>query len=73
MTDVKKRSVTLNGHRTSYSIEDEFYTLLLEMASQQYIALARLIASIDETRAPTTNLSSALRLAVLRHTQNLPA
>jgi predicted DNA-binding ribbon-helix-helix protein len=65
MSTIKKRSVTLHGHRTSFSIEDEFFQILESMAKSQAIPLARLIATIDEARGTNSNLSSALRLAAL--------
>ncbi len=65
MSAIKKRSVSLHGHRTSFSIEDEFFQILESMAKSQAIALARLIANIDEERGSNSNLSSALRLAAL--------
>jgi predicted DNA-binding ribbon-helix-helix protein len=69
MSGIKKRSVSLSGHRTSYSIEDEFQTALLKMADAQSVSLAKLIASIDEGRGEQSNLSSALRIAVLQYYQ----
>jgi predicted DNA-binding ribbon-helix-helix protein len=71
MTVIKKRSISLSGHRTSYSIEDEFQAALLAMAERQSIPLAHLIASIDLARGTNANLSSALRIAVLQHAQAL--
>jgi predicted DNA-binding ribbon-helix-helix protein len=62
---VKKRSVSIRGHQTSYSIEDAFNEVLLEMAHAKNLSLAGLIVSIDERRERDENLSSALRLAVL--------
>lgn len=67
MSTVKKRSVSLSGHRTSYSVEDEFLEILKTMAEAQSIPLARLISQIDAERSRDTNLSSALRLAALAH------
>jgi predicted DNA-binding ribbon-helix-helix protein len=62
---VRKRSVSIGGHRTSYSVEDEFQAELARIAAARSMALAALIAEIDAVRAPRTNLSSALRLYVL--------
>jgi predicted DNA-binding ribbon-helix-helix protein len=67
VSTVKKRSVSLSGHRTSYSVEDEFLAILKAMADARQVPLARLIAGIDSARARETNLSSALRLAALAH------
>ncbi len=65
MSSVRKRSVTIDGHRTSYSIEDAFHHELAAIASARGLSVASLIAEIDAAREPGTNLSSALRLHVL--------
>jgi len=62
---VQKHSVTINGHRTSISLEREFYDELITIADGRGIAFAALVAEIDSTRPRATNLSSALRLFVL--------
>ena len=59
-----KRSVTINGHATSISLEAEFWRELKRMADEAGLSVAALIARIDADRK-TGNLSSALRLAVL--------
>ncbi len=64
---VIKRSISIQGHRTSFSIEDEFYSELLRIAHELEIPLSRLIARIDRERIPGQNLSSALRLDVLEN------
>jgi predicted DNA-binding ribbon-helix-helix protein len=63
---VRKYSVALHGHRTSFSLEEEFYVALKEIAGGRGQSLASLIAQVDETRAQVDNLSSALRVFVLR-------
>ncbi|MDN5926180.1 MAG: ribbon-helix-helix domain-containing protein [Hyphomicrobiales bacterium] len=65
MSRVRKRSVTIRGHRTSYSLEDAFQGELERIAADRPAPLAALIAEIDESRPRDTNLSSALRLFVL--------
>jgi predicted DNA-binding ribbon-helix-helix protein len=55
----------LHGHRTSFSLEDEFWAELKTIASGRSIALAALISEIDDRRPAESNLSSALRLHVL--------
>lgn len=65
MSLVEKRSVTIRGHRTSYSLEKPFYDDLVAIAASRDMTLAALVASIDETRPAEANLSSALRLYVL--------
>jgi predicted DNA-binding ribbon-helix-helix protein len=61
---IRKRSVVLQGHATSVSLEDEYWGELKRMASAAGLSLAALIESIDAARRGD-NLSSALRLAVL--------
>ncbi|MDO6963451.1 ribbon-helix-helix domain-containing protein [Rhizobium alvei] len=63
---IRKHSISLHGHRTSFSLEEEFFTELKAMAEQRGLPLAGLIAEIDDGREESDNLSSALRLAVLR-------
>ena len=67
MSAVKKRSVSINGHRTSYSIEDEFQAALEAIANARALPLARLIAKIDSVPRPEGGLSSAIRVFVLNH------
>jgi predicted DNA-binding ribbon-helix-helix protein len=62
---VVKRSVSIRGHRTSFSLEEAFFKELQSIASQRDMTLAALVAEIDETRPRGANLSSALRLYVL--------
>ena len=60
---VVKRSILMAGHRTSVSVEDEFWKGLKESAGVRRMSLSKLIASIDAERR--SNLSSAIRLFVL--------
>jgi predicted DNA-binding ribbon-helix-helix protein len=64
-----KRSVGLDGHKTSVSLEDEFWVALREIAPVRGMTLCGLIASIDRTRC-RGNLSSALRLFILEFYQD---
>ena len=65
MNVVRKRSVSIRGHRTSYSLEQPFFDELVAIAAERQIPLAALIAEIDASRPRDANLSSALRLFVL--------
>lgn len=64
-----KRSVTIDGHRTSVSLEDAFWTELSAIALRRGLSLNALVAEVDHGRAQGEqgpgNLSSALRLHVL--------
>ena len=62
----KKRSLTLRGHRTSVSLEDEFWDAFREIAAQDNLAINALAAEIDASRDPETGLATAIRLFVLR-------
>lgn len=63
---MRKRSVTIEGHRTSISLEDAFLSELSALSQARGLALNALVAEIDRGRAQElTNLSSALRLYVL--------
>ena len=61
---IRKRSVKLQRHATSVSLEDEYWVELKRMADAAGLSLAALIERIDAERT-SDNLSSALRLAVL--------
>ncbi|OLP49826.1 ribbon-helix-helix domain-containing protein [Allorhizobium taibaishanense] len=62
---IRKHSVSLNGHRTSFSLEDAFWQEIRDIAEHRTIPVAALIAEIDSKRSADCNLSSALRLHVL--------
>lgn len=59
-----KRSLTIAGHRTSLSLEPEFWQALNIAAKQQSKSLAGLVAEIDRNRGER-NLSSAIRVWIL--------
>ena len=67
-----KRSVTLNGHRTSVSLEDEFWGTLKELADARRVSVNRLIGEIDRDR-DAGNLSSALRRYILQSVRDKSA
>ncbi len=63
---MRKRSVTIDGHRTSISLEDAFWTELSALSHERGLSLNALVAEVDHGRIQEgTNLSSALRLHVL--------
>jgi predicted DNA-binding ribbon-helix-helix protein len=61
--ELRRRSVTIAGHRTSISIENAFWRELKRIARRDGKSLNRLIAEVDARRA--RNLSSTLRVFVL--------
>lgn len=63
---VVKRSIIVGGHRTSVSLEDEFWASLRDIANERGRTISELVSGIDAGR-PYGNLSSALRLFVLQH------
>jgi predicted DNA-binding ribbon-helix-helix protein len=63
---VIKRSVVVGGHKTSVSLEDDFWRALKEIALSHRVTLSSLIGTIDSQRHQG-NLSSAVRLFVLEH------
>jgi predicted DNA-binding ribbon-helix-helix protein len=64
-----KHSVTLKGHRTSISLEHDFWLALRALAEEKDMALNALVAEIDVKRWAETGLASAIRLHVLRDLQ----
>ena len=64
---MKKISVSLSGHQTSISLEDEFIIALHEIAQEIKKPVAKLIDELDERRGIGTNLSSAVRIYILKY------
>ena len=75
---IRKRSVTIAGHRTSVSLEQAFWEALRGIAEAQNRSVAAIIAAVDRANADAangssanddgaraSNLSSALRVYVL--------
>jgi len=66
---VVKCSVVIGQHKTSISLEEEFWAAIKEIALKRHITLRELIAKIDQDRTDS-NLSSAVRVFVLLHYQS---
>lgn len=66
---MQKRSLTIAGHRTSIALEPEFWDALEALALRRGLRVTALVEEIDAGRA-SPNLSSALRVAVLRDVQD---
>ena len=67
MSTSVKRSVVVSGHRTSVSLENPFWDVLTQIATDQNVSLNKLITEVDRQR--DSNLSSALRVYVLKKLQ----
>ncbi len=61
-----KHSLTLRGHRTSVSLEEDFWQAFRAIAAERGLTLNQLAAEIDETRDGDVGLASAIRIFVLR-------
>ena len=61
---VTKRSIVLDGHKTSVSLEDVFWECLRKIADERHETLSYLVSGIDERRK-TGNLSSAIRVFIV--------
>jgi predicted DNA-binding ribbon-helix-helix protein len=66
---VTKHSISIQGQKTSVSLEEPFWNALKEIAVKRDTSLSELVAKIDAER-DFGNLSSALRLFVLGVYQN---
>lgn len=64
-TAVIKRSIFINGRKTSVSLETEFWAGLHEIAKSRKTTAAKLVG-IDRQRT-TVNLSSAIRIYVYNY------
>ena len=66
---VRKRSLTIAGHRTSLSLEEAFWQELKALARREKLSVAGLVERIDRERSG--NLSSAIRVYVLERLRAL--
>ena len=64
-SEIAKRSVVINGHKTSVSLEDAFWLEVKAIATERNLSLSELVSLVDYERGEVGNLSSALRLFVL--------
>ncbi|TYB89559.1 ribbon-helix-helix domain-containing protein [Oceaniovalibus sp. ACAM 378] len=62
----RKHSLTLRGHRTSVSLEEDFWQALRAQAAAQGRPINDLAAEIDAARHPDTGLATAIRLHLFR-------
>jgi predicted DNA-binding ribbon-helix-helix protein len=60
-----KRSLTLQGHRTSVSLEAAFWAEFRRLAEAEGKSVNALAAEIDAGRTPPGSLASAIRVHVL--------
>ena len=68
---MRKQSVIIAGrHQTSISLEDEFYAELTAIAKEKGLSVNKLVTEIDSARNHE-NLSSAIRVYILKHLKNL--
>ncbi len=65
-----KRSIIRNGHKSSVSLEDQFWDSLCEIAKSKKLSASKLVEEID-FRRNSDNLSSAIRVFVLEYYQNV--
>lgn len=64
-----KHSLTLHGHRTSVSLEAEFWQAFRDIAAEKGTPINALAAEIDAARGVERGLASAIRVYVLRYYQ----
>ena len=66
-----KKSFTIGNHRTSISLEPEFWDALEIKASEQDVSLSKLVLKIDNEKPKDyDNLSSYIRVWVLKKINN---
>ncbi len=67
---MKKISVIIAGrHQTSISLEDEFWLELQSIAKEKSLTINQIVTEIDSIREHE-NLSSAIRVYILKHLKN---
>lgn len=66
----QKRSMRIEGHRTSVALEPEFWAALERMARSRKTTMPKLVAMIEGLRAEDQSLASALRVSALAEARN---
>ena len=69
---ITKRSVVIDGHKTSVSLEEPFWSAVREIARAQDMTVSSLLRQIDRGRR-NTNMSSAIRMFVLENVRTQTA
>ncbi|WP_339107188.1 ribbon-helix-helix domain-containing protein [Thioclava sp. GXIMD4216] len=67
MSRPRKHSLTLGRHRTSVTLEEEFWQAFRDIARDRDQGINALAAEIDVARGMEMGLATAIRLFVLRH------
>ena len=65
-----KRSVTIAGHRTSISLEKEFWEILESISLEQNTSIPKLL-EIIEKKSGRQNLTSTIRVFCLSHLNDI--
>lgn len=65
MSGPQKHSLTLRGHRTSVTLEPEFWAAFQALAAQRGLSVNALAAEMDQARGDI-GLASYIRVAILR-------
>jgi predicted DNA-binding ribbon-helix-helix protein len=67
----KKRSVSIKGHQTSFTLEDNFWELLKHYAKNHNVSLASIVQKLDQLRIKDSEkalgLSSVIRQFLLQN------
>jgi len=66
-----KRSIVIDGRKTSVSLEDAFWSSLKNIARTEGVPVSKMVTDIDKTRE-RGNLSSAIRLFILEQVRTKP-
>lgn len=65
-----KKSITIKGHRTSVTLEREFWEILEYYSQKTQKSVSQIILKIDEERILLPNyssLSSCIRVFIIKH------
>tara|TARA_B100000700_G_C15041092_1_gene855367 strand:- start:1312 stop:1524 length:213 start_codon:yes stop_codon:yes gene_type:complete len=66
-----KKSFTIGNHRTSISLEPEFWDALENQAKEKDVSLSKLVLEIDNNKPKDyTNLASFIRVWILKKINN---
>ena len=63
---MQKKSLTILGHKTSLSLEKEFWQIINQISREKNVSIPKILELIDQNNN-VNNLSSAVRVYVLKY------
>ena len=67
LNELKKQNVTINGNRTSVTLEPQVWTIFKNVAEELGSSVHELCSFIHERKSPDSSMSSAIRVFLISY------